>query len=319
MKILFYGTPAFAVPSLQHLIDSEHEVTAVVTQTDKPHGRGKIIGSPAVKKLALEKSIPVIQPTTLKDDSVQRSILDYGADIGVVVAYGKFLPDPLLTIPRHGTINVHASLLPKYRGAAPIQRAIMAGESVTGVTIIRLVNEMDAGPMLAHSSLKIGRNDTSSKTECALANLGAKLLHDTLAVIEQNQETEIEQNHNSASFAPRLCYSDGLIDWNNPARDIHNQIRALHDWPNAYAFLKGIRYIIFQSQILPATRTGISGTFRPGEIIEAREDSLVVSAGENSALCVTEIQREGKRKLPLRAFLAGCRWTAGLAFSKDKL
>lgn len=317
VKIVFYGTPAFAIPSLQRLLNSEHEVVAVVTQTDKPRGRRRTIGSSAVKSFALEKNIPIIQPTTLKDNSVQRAILDYGADIGVVVAYGKFLPDTLLTIPRHGTINVHASLLPKYRGAAPIQRAIIAGESVTGVTIIRLVNEMDAGPMLAHNSLKIGPNDTSSETENALANMGAELLLDTLAAIEQNLATETHQNHDAVSFAPQLHHSDGLIDWTKPARDIHNKVRALHDWPNAYTFLEGTRYIILRSQILSATQADISSTFEPGTIVEAQGESLIVATGKNTALSVTEIQREGKRKLPLRSFLAGCRWTSGLAFRND--
>ena len=212
VKTVFFGTPGFAVPTLARLLASPHPVVAVVTRPDRPRGRGRRVSPSPVKSLAAEHGIPVLQPERLASDAVRQQIAAYEPDVAVVAAYGRILPDPLLETPRLGTFNVHASLLPEYRGAAPIQRAILAGETRTGVTIIRLVREMDAGPMLARRPLAIGPDATSSAVEQGLAELGADLLLEAVAEIEAAAATETPQDHAAATFAPRLTRDDGRID-----------------------------------------------------------------------------------------------------------
>ncbi|MCY4659872.1 MAG: methionyl-tRNA formyltransferase [Acidobacteria bacterium] len=320
VKTVFFGTPGFAVPTLARLLASPHPVVAVVTRPDRPRGRGRRVSPSPVKSLAAEHGIPVLQPERLAADAFRQQIAAFEPDVAVVAAYGRILPDALLQTPRLGTFNVHASLLPKYRGAAPIQRAILAGETRTGVTIIRLVREMDAGPMLARRPLAIGPDATSTAVEQELAELGADLLLEAVAEIEAGTATETPQDHAAATFAPRLTRDDGRIDWSRPARALHDQVRGLHPWPHAFTYLDGARYLILRSRIPEAGAWDGAGVVAgaadpaPGRLGEASGDRLVAAAGRGSVLAITEIQPEGRRPLPARAFLAGRRWTPGLRF-----
>ena len=334
VKTVFFGTPAFAIPTLERLLDSPHRVVAVVTRPDRPRGRGQRVSPSPVKRLAAERGIPVLEPERAASEALRLEIAAYEPDLAVVAAYGRILPDALLETPRHGTVNVHASLLPKYRGAAPIQRAILAGETTTGVTIIRLVREMDAGPMLARRARRIGPDETSCSVERGLAELGADLLLEAVAAIDAGTATETPQDHAAATFAPRLTRDDGRIDWGRPARAIHDQVRGLHPWPHAFTFLGGSRYLLLGSRVPEtggdgagaddaggddagadgAARRAAAADVRPGTLVEASGDRLVAAAGGGSALAITEIQPEGRRPLPARAFLAGRRWTPGLRF-----
>lgn len=314
VKTVFFGTPAFALPTLERLIRSPHRVVAVVTQPDRPRGRGRRVSPSPVKRLAGEHGIPVLEPERLRDEAFRQRIAAQEPDLAVVAAYGRLLPDPLLATPRLGTINVHASLLPKYRGAAPIQRAILAGETTTGITIIRLVREMDAGPMLAWRAHAIGPDETSVAVERGLADLGADLLLEAVAALDSGTAAETPQEHAAATFAPRITRDDGRIDWGRPSRALHDQVRGLHPWPHAFTYLDGARYLILASRVAETGSGAAAADAAPGTLLEASGDRLVAAAGDASALAITEIQPEGRRPLPARAFLAGRRWAPGLRF-----
>ena len=303
MKVAFFGTPPFAVTSLERLIAAGETVVAVVTRPDRPRGRGHRLQPSPVKAVALAHGIPVLQPERAADPDFAAALAGRDADLGVVAAYGKILPDAILRIPRHGTINVHASLLPRYRGAAPVHRAVIAGERETGVTIIRLVREMDAGPMLARISRPIAEDDTSETVERVLAAVGADLLVSTIGEIAAGRAREEPQDHALATFAPRLTREDGRIDWSAPARAIHDRVRGLHPWPHAHTFLEASRYLILRTGVVDP---GTAAPGRaPGDIIEARGDRLHVACAAGTMLAIHELQPEGRRPLPPRAFLAG--------------
>lgn len=315
VKIAFFGTPAFAVPTLRLLLASPHPVVAAVTQPDRPRGRGRRVSESPVKQVAGASGLPVLQPERMKDPAFMDALAALAPDLGVVAAYGRMLPDPLLALPRLGMINVHASLLPKYRGAAPIHRAVMAGETETGVTIIRLVREMDAGPMLRLGALPIGPDDTSETLDGKLAELGAALLLRVVDDLDSGRAAAEEQDHALATFAPRLTREDGAIDWTRPARAVHDQVRGLHPWPRAACHLGGARYLIHRTAVaaqpLPSPD---SVPVRPGQVVDAGGGRLVVAAGEGSAIAILEIQPEGGRPLPVQAFLAGHRIAPGTVF-----
>src|SRR5215216_1183123 len=235
MRLIFMGTPEFAVPSLARLVGDGHEVAAVFTQPDKPAGRGKRLQAPPVKVFALEQQIAVYQPAKIKTNEEVRAVFESLApDVCVVAAYGKILPEWMLNIPRRGSINVHASLLPKYRGAAPINWAIANGESVTGVTIMQMDVGLDTGPMLLKRRVEIGKQETAIELSARLALLGADALSEALARIERGDLEPEKQNDEEASFAPMLKREDGLIDWRMPARQIANRVRAFQPWPGTY-------------------------------------------------------------------------------------
>jgi methionyl-tRNA formyltransferase len=306
VKVVFFGTPAFAVPSLERLVSTNVEVVSVVTQPDRRRGRGQRSQPSPVKVAALAHGIPVLQPERATDTVFGAELRAAEPDLGVVAAYGKMLPNSILHAPRHGTINVHASLLPRYRGAAPIHRAIIAGERETGITMIRLVREMDAGPMLARAVHPIAKDDTSEVTDRALADLGAALLLTTVEAIELGQAVEEEQDHEQATFAQRLTREDGRVDWTQPAESVHNLIRGLHPWPHAYTFLHSTRYLLLRSTLTPALGTVAPTTQAvPGTILMARGDELQVACGHDTVLALHELQPEGRKPLPTRAFLSG--------------
>jgi len=309
LRIVFFGTPEFAVPTLEALIASRHEVVAVVTQPDRPRGRGQKTSDAPVKARALQAGIAVIQPDRLKDEAFLQALDAFRADLGVVAAYGRILTDAVLAIPRLGMINVHASLLPKYRGAAPVHRAIIHGETETGVTIMRVVKALDAGPMLAAVRRLIGPDETSAAVERDLAALGAPLLVSIADELSEGPVLETPQVDAEATYAPRLTKSDGVVDWTASARDVHNRIRGLHPWPHAYTFLHADRLILHRSAIDNAPTSA-----PPGTILEAAGDRLVAATG-SGALRLVEVQPEGKRALAARDFLTGHRLAAGDRFT----
>jgi methionyl-tRNA formyltransferase len=312
MVVVFFGTPRFAVPTLQQLLDSPHTVTGVVTQPDRPRGRGQKVTYAPVKTLALERGIPVFQPDRLKPPEVAATLRGWRPDVGIVAAYGRIIPEPLLTIPRLGMINVHASLLPKYRGAAPVHRAVMNGDPETGVTIMRVVKELDAGPMFEKATRPIGADETSDVVEEALADIGAGLLIRVLDQIAEGTAHEEPQDDASATYAPRLSKEEGLIDWSTPSLAIHNRVRGLYPWPHAYTFLNGARLIVRRSHP-EVTLTEMT----PGTIVRITGDAIHVATGNGEQLAIVEVQPEGRRPMAVRDFAAGHRVAAGDLFSQS--
>lgn len=312
VRLAFFGTPDFAVPALVRLLEAGHDVAVVVTQPDRPRGRGQQIQPTPVKAVASARGLDVWQPERLTDEVLLARLRQLDLDVGVVAAYGKILRETLLAIPRLGFLNIHASLLPKYRGAAPVHRAILAGEHETGVTIMRIVRELDAGPMLAWRRRPIGDDETSEEVEADLARLGADLLVEVLNGLARGQVQEIPQDPREATYAPRLSRADGAIDWRRPARALHDQVRGLHPWPHACAALEGRRYLIHRTRAVDLP-PGLPA--EPGTVVEARGDRLLVAAGDGRALQILEIQPEGRRVMSARAFLAGHRVSPGARFT----
>jgi methionyl-tRNA formyltransferase len=332
MRVLFFGTPEFAVPSLEALLSSSHRVIGVITQPDKPRGRGQHVSASPVKQKAEAAGVPVWQPTKLRDEEFLDRVRELGADLGVVAAYGKILPESLLKIPRLGMINVHASVLPKYRGAAPIQRSIIEGDKTTGVTIMRVVKELDAGAMILVDSLTIGENETSDELEPRLATLGAGLLMTAIDQLDQGKANEIPQDDSKSTYASRIQKADGRLEWDQTAQAIHDRVRGLHPWPHAYTYHERARYVVHETR--PYTTIGAAAetlpddlamTVRqqaegawPGTILVAAKGHLVVSAGMGSAIEIRRIQEEGRKVVDARAFLAGRPLRAGMRFNPDE-
>lgn len=305
LRVVFLGTPAFALATLDALLASPHPVVGVVTQPDRPRGRGQRTTDAPVKARASEAGLPTLQPTALKDPTFLRRLADLGADLGVVAAYGRILPEEALVVPRLGMINVHGSLLPRYRGAAPVHRAVMAGEPLTGVTIMRVVRALDAGPMLMSVERPIGSDETSAEVEADLAITGAHLLVRAVDALSMGAVPEVPQDEHAATYAPPLRKEEGLIDWTQPAGVIHNRVRGLHPWPHAFAFTQGHRVIVRRSAPLEAHAEAA-----PGTIVMAARDDLLVAAGSGLVRLI-EVQPEGKRPMGIRDFLAGHRVAVG--------
>jgi len=301
LRVAFFGTPGFAVPTLEHLANSRHRVVGVITQPDKPRGRGQKITEGPVKSLATSLRVPVLQPAKLTRDQFESQFASLNADIGVVAAYGKILPDWLLAAPTFGLINVHASLLPRYRGASPVHRAVINGDSDTGVTIMRVVKALDAGPMLAAAIVPIGGDDTTTIVESVLAIRGAELLVQTLDAIEAGTARETPQDESLVTYAPKLAKTEGLVDWSLPGARIHNLIRGLWPWPHAYSYLGQARYILHRSRLSDRPTQNAE----PGTIIQASAiEGLHVACGGGSAIELVDLQLEGKRVLGAREAMA---------------
>ena len=299
MRLVFMGTPDSAVPSLRRLLDDGHEIAAVWTQPDRPAGRGNKIHQSPVKEFAVSHNLPVIQPLKIKTDEAKELFASHQADAAIVVAYGRILPAAFLKAPALGCINVHFSLLPEYRGAAPVNWAIVNGEKETGVTTMKIVEELDAGPILLQRRTEISDSETAPELMARLAEIGAELLSETLKEI-QSLEAQPQQN-DEATFAPILKRADGLIDWSLDAYAIARRVRGFQPWPNAFTIFRSHRLIIWE-----ATPEWIEQLrFEAGQIIEARGDRLVVAAGGGTALRISELQTEGGRRLKARDFLNG--------------
>jgi methionyl-tRNA formyltransferase len=305
LRVAFFGTPSFAVPTLHALLASRHTVVAVVTQPDRPRGRGQKLTPSPVKDAALAAGLPVLQPESVKSAEFVGQLAGAKPDVGVVAAYGQILNEQLLSTPRLGMINVHASLLPRYRGAAPVHRAIIDGQATTGITIMRMVRALDAGPMMAATRVPIDADQTSVELEEHLAHLGAGLLVRTLDDVATGRGQEIPQDDAAATYAPRLTKADGLVDWTQPALRVHNLIRGLHPWPHAVTFAGGDRLILHRSR--PSTGTSDQA---PGTVLVASGETLSVATGDGT-LDLLEIQVEGKRPMHVREFLAGRPLTVG--------
>jgi len=301
LRVVFFGTPDFAVPTLEALLRSRHTVVGVITQPDRPRGRGHKTTDAPVKVVTAAAGVPILQPLRLRDAAFLDELTALKADVGVVAAYGRILTDQVLAVPARGFINVHASLLPRYRGAAPVHRAVIAGERETGVTIMRVVRALDAGPMLARVARPIGAEETSEEVEHSLARLGAALLAETLDSLAEGDVVETPQIESQATYAHKLTKEDGLVDWSSSAERIHNLIRGLHPWPHAFTFFGSQRLILRQSRW---TGRQPADVVAPGTVVESGPDQLAVATG-NGVLEITEIQAEGKRPMIVREFLPG--------------
>jgi methionyl-tRNA formyltransferase len=295
MRILFMGTPDFAVPSLQRLLDDGHEIVGVCCQPDKPQGRHFTLTPPPVKVLAVENNIPVFQPKTLRDEEIQKELAALAPEIIVVAAYGKILPREVLAIPPRGCINVHGSLLPKYRGAAPIQWAVIDDEVTSGVTIMQMEEGLDTGAMLLQRSLVIGEDETAGELFDRIAALGADALHDTLEALDTL--TPVPQDEEKATWAPMLKKTDGEIDWSQDAKAIYARIRGVTPWPGAYTTVNGRRLKIHKAR--PVNRCG-----ETGRTVSA--DGIVVACG-HGALELIEVQPEGSRRMSAADYARGAR------------
>lgn len=316
MRLIFMGTPEFAVSSLSRLVADGHTVAAAFTQPDKPAGRGNRLLQPPVKSFALAHGISVFQPARIKTNEEVRATFEAIApDACIVAAYGKILPEWMLSIPRLGCINVHASLLPAYRGAAPINWAIANGERETGVTIMQMDAGLDTGPMLARRALTIPDDETAAELSTRLASLGAELLSESLPRLELGEIGPVPQDNSEATYAPMLSREDGLIDWSQTATRIANRIRGFQPWPGCHTLLGSHRLIVWRAHASGETQAAGELTCEPATIIGMNKTGMTVACGGSTALHIEELQIEGKRRLPAREVANGLRLTAGQRIS----
>jgi methionyl-tRNA formyltransferase len=310
LKLVFCGTPAFAVPSLRALLaDSYFQVAAVVTQPDRPRGRGKKTASSPVKDAALEAGVPVYQPEKIKSESSLDYFKRLAPDVVVIIAYGQIIPAALIAIPRLGWINLHGSLLPKYRGAAPINWAIINGEKVTGLTTMQIDAGLDTGPLLLKYQTGIGPDETAPDLYGQLAEAGAPLIAETLKKLDQGEITATPQDNSQATLAPPLKKEDGRIDWFLPAPKIYNRIRGLQPWPGAFTTFRGATCRIWGKPLKPVSAGGM-----PGIILPTQEDGLLVICGGSTVLHVEQVQIEGRNRISDREFMNGARIAPGEHF-----
>lgn len=304
MRLIFLGTPEFAVPTLEAAAGAGHEVLAVFTQPDRPKGRGRETAMSPVKKAALRLGLPVHQPERIRRPEVVEMLKAMKAEVMVVVGYGQMIPQSIIDLPPLGIVNVHASLLPKYRGAAPIQWAIANGETVTGVTTMRINAGLDTGDVLLKAATAIGAGETAIELSARLAVIGAALLAETLRGLQARTITPEPQNDDQATLAPILKKEDGLIDWTRTAADVHNRVRGFQPWPGAYTTFRGRQLHVWRTRLAPAPAAGEPGTLHP----EKRR--LLAACGAGTAIELVELQLEGRNRTSAEAFLNGQRVTA---------
>lgn len=295
MKLIFMGTPDFAVPCLERLIEAGHEIAAVFSQPDKPRGRKMILTPPEVKVCALKHGLTVYQPKSLRNDEAMELIKEIAPNCIVVAAYGKILPKAMLDLPKYGCINVHGSLLPKYRGSAPIQWSVINGEKETGVTIMQMAEGVDTGDMLYQKAIPIGIDDTAESMFEKLSDLGGEMIVEALDLLEEGKLTPIKQDETLATHAPMLNKEIAVIDWNKSALEVHNLVRGLYSWPIAQTTLHGKKLKIY--------RTAVGkGSGEAGTVIST--SPLTIACGEG-AVVIEELQLEGKKRMDAKAFLIG--------------
>ena len=304
MRIVFFGTPEFAKKSLEHLYSCKHDIVAVFTQADKPRNRGMKLSYTPVKEAALAQGTPIYQPATLKDGSVGEILSELKCDLALVVAYGKILPKEILELPSFGCVNIHASLLPKFRGAAPIQHAILSGECETGVTSMYMNEKMDEGDIIGFKKTSISESDTSVTLSERLSDLGAKLLCETVSDISEGKAARTVQNHAEATYAPLLTKDMSPIDWNDTALKINCQIRALQPWPTATMELEGKTLKVYSSEITENHNCG-----KPGTIISYGKQGIEVACSDFSVL-IKEVQASGGKRMSAAEYMRGTRYEA---------
>lgn len=314
MRIIFMGTPDFSVPTLERLIGSRHEVTAVVTQPDKPKGRGKEIQMTPVKELALKHQIPVYQPVRARDSSFVEEMRALKPDVMVVIAFGQILSEELLKVPKYGCVNIHASLLPKYRGAAPIQWAVINGDEETGITTMMMDVGMDTGDMLEKTVVRLDEKETGGSLFDRLSLLGGDLILSTLDKLENGTLKRTPQNHEEATYVKKIPKSLGDIDWTMDAAAIERLIRGLNPWPSAYTHLNGRMLKLWEAEVL-AEPAG-DRKAEPGQVLEASGDRLTVQTG-SGILRIMSLQLEGKKRMDTAAFLRGFSVEAGIVFERS--
>lgn len=298
MRIIFAGTPAFAAIALKALIDAQFQIVLVLTQPDRPAGRGLKLQESEVKKVASEYSIPVLQPTTLKSDATRDQLMSFAADVMIVAAYGLILPESILRLPLHGCLNIHASLLPRWRGAAPIQRAIQAGDQETGITIMQMDQGLDTGALLLRRAIPINAADTTQSLHDNLAQLGAQCIIEALCLLQQGKLFAVEQNDAEACYARKIEKDEARIDWHLDAVVIDRSIRAFNPYPVAFTSHQSTPLKIWQARI----EQKFSG--QPGEIVNIDNDGITVACGRHT-IVLEMIQRAGGKKLPVKDFLKG--------------
>lgn len=300
MKILFMGTPEFAVPSLEGLLQAGHQVCGVFTQPDKPKNRGMKLLPPPVKVCAQAHQVPVFQPVKLRDGTAMEILRSLAPELIVVAAYGRILPDDILDYPPKGCINVHSSLLPRYRGAAPINWAVLNGDRETGVTIMHMASELDAGDIIAQASTPIGPQEDAQQLYTRLADLGGKLLVETVAALAAGTAARTPQDAAQATLAPMLTRELSPMDWNRPAQELQNQVRGLIPWPAAVTELGGKRCKVFFAVSMDGRADAA-----PGTILQADKDGIVVACGGGSALRILELQPDGGKRMKSADYLRG--------------
>lgn len=300
MRTIFMGTPDFSVPALEALIRSRHEVAAVVTQPDKPKGRGREIQMTPVKECALKHQIPVWQPVRAGDASFVASMRELRPEVIVVVAFGQILSKELLDVPTHGCINIHASLLPLYRGAAPVQWAVINGDKESGITTMRMDEGMDTGDILEKMTVELDAKETGGSLFDKLSRLSGGLLLSTLDQLEAGGLTPVRQNHEQATYVKKISKEMGEIDWSKPAAEIERLVRGLNPWPSAFTYWNGKLLKIWEADVMPEPADGICG-----QVAEAAGDRLRIITGDG-ILAVRSLQLEGKKRMDTAAFLRGC-------------
>ncbi|MDC8446240.1 MAG: methionyl-tRNA formyltransferase [Nitrosomonas sp.] len=310
MKIIFAGTPVFAATALDALIQQHHDIVLVLTQPDRPAGRGMKVTASAVKLSAQTHGLKLLQPQSLKDNAIHEQLRETNADLMIVAAYGLILPESVLTLPRLGCLNIHASLLPRWRGAAPIQRAILAGDHETGITIMQMDAGLDTGPMLLKESIAIAHNDTAQTLHDKLSQLGAHAIIKALTLMQQNRLIPTTQDEALACYAAKISKNEALIDWNKTAAQIDRTIRAYNPAPGAYTTFRGYAIKIWQASII--TR----GADQPGKIIAIEREGIIVACG-TGLIRLEMIQKSGGKRLSAAEFLAGFKLHPGDSFDTN--
>ncbi|MBT3515806.1 MAG: methionyl-tRNA formyltransferase [Nitrospina sp.] len=310
MNIIFMGTPEFALPTLHKLYNSNHNIQLIVTQPDRPKGRGRESTPPPVKQFALEKKIPLLQPKSCKNLEVIKTLEELNSDVFVVVAFGQILDNNLLALPHHFCINLHSSLLPKYRGAAPINWAIINGENETGVTTMKMDAGLDTGDILLSRKVQISDEDDAQSLHDTLAHKGSSLILETLSQLHSGSLKKIRQNPSLSSYAPKLKKEDGLIQWNQPAFKIHNLVRGLTPWPGAFSFCDSKRFKICKTEIKDCDSIDL-----PGLVLRISGNGIEVGT-QNKRIIITELQPEGKKRMHVKSFLAGHSLSIGSTFTE---
>lgn len=312
MKVVFMGTPDIAVPCLQKLIDEGHEVAAVVTQPDKPKGRGKKLAMPPVKELAVKYDIPVLQPVRARDEEFVKSIKEINPDLIVVIAFGQILGKELLEIPKYGCINVHVSLLPKYRGAAPINWVIINGEKKTGITTMYMDEGLDTGDIILSKEFDLDRYITAGELHDRMMVEGAEILKDTIDLIEKGEAKRTPQNHDEFSYAPIMDRNLGNIDFTKSAEEIHNLVRGVNPWPGAYTFYNDVKMKLWKTDVLNE-----KSSKEPGTVLSVDKNGIKISTGDG-VLLVEEIQMPNKKRMPVSEYIKGNSIDTGAILGQEK-